>query len=171
VDSFFLGRRYNANMDIFVVRHAPAEPRGTGWVDADRPLTLEGIEKWEKAVEGLRTLRVAPAQIFHSPWRRAVETAQRLKPLEPACELVETEHLAATPSRALLGQLQGEAVALVGHEPWMGELVALLLTGERRLGARFPFKKGGVAWLAGDPVPGGCDLRALWTPRSLRAAA
>jgi len=66
--------------------------------------------------------------------------------------------------------LRGESLAVVGHEPWLSELIAWLCLGERELGAAFQLKNGGVAWLSGEPVPGGCVLKALWTPRSLRRA-
>lgn len=158
-------------MHFYLVRHATAEPRGAGWDDADRPLTLEGIERFDRVVKGLRALKVELDAVHHSPWRRAVETAHRLAPLMAKGRRVETEALAASPSEPLLKELRGESVALVGHEPWMGELLALLVTGDALLGAHFAFKKGGVAWLEGEPRPGRCTLRALWTPRSLREAA
>ena len=158
-------------MHLFLVRHATAEARGAGWDDAERPLTLDGIERFDRVVKGLRALRVELDVVVHSPWRRAVETAHRLTPLMAQGQRVETSALAASPSDGLLDAIAGERVALVGHEPWMGELLAWLVTGDPFLGAHFVFKKGGVAWLEGDARPGRCTLRALWTPRSLREAA
>ena len=71
----------------------------------------------------------------------------------------------------LRGGLRGERIAAVGHEPWMGELCAWLVTGDPDLGDRFPFKKAGVAMLEGTPEPGGCALRAIWPPKTLRRLA
>jgi len=62
-------------------------------------------------------------------------------------------------------------VAVVGHEPWLGELIALLAFGDTRHGEVIPLKKGGIAWLDGDAIPGGAILRALLPPRLLRIAA
>ena len=58
-------------------------------------------------------------------------------------------------------------IALVGHEPDMGELTSLLLTG--RPGGQFPFKKGGVACVEIDePSPGAGELIWFLTPKQLR---
>ncbi len=159
-----------AAMDLYIVRHAIAEPRGGAFADEERPLTLEGMERLERAVNGLMRLRVAFDGVLHSPWRRAVETAQRIAPLVGSGRREETEALARRPDASLLPLLRGESLAVVGHEPWLSELVAWLCLGERELGAAFQLKKGGVVWLSGEPVPGGCVLKALWTPRSLRRA-
>ena len=158
-------------MHLYLIRHATAEARGTGWEDAARPLTLDGIERFDRVVRGLRALRVELDVVLHSPWRRAVETAHRLTPLMAGGERRETPELAAAPAETLLQVIAGEHAALVGHEPWMGELLAWLVAGDPALGPHFVFKKGGVAWLEGEPRPGRCTLRALWTPRSLREAA
>jgi phosphohistidine phosphatase len=68
----------------------------------------------------------------------------------------------------LLEQLEGERVALVGHQPWLGELVSMLLFENRRDGARLTLGKGSVVWLEGEPRAGGMTLRALVPPRVLR---
>ena len=78
------------------------------------------------------------------------------------------EALAAPPSRGLLEVLgeAGETVAVVGHEPWLSELIAWLVVGEPADGdARFRMKKGGVAQLRGTPRPGRMQLRALLPPK------
>ena len=159
-------------MELFVVRHAIAEPRGAGWVDADRPLTPRGIERLEATLKGLRAARVRVDTIVHSPWTRARETAERMDAiLSPEGTIIEDEGLAAPPDRGLLVRLAAHrSVAVVGHEPWLGELVAWLVAGDLHLGERFALKKAGVAWLSGDPAPLGCVLRASWTPRMLRLA-
>ena len=60
----------------------------------------------------------------------------------------------------------GETVAVVGHEPWLSELIAWLVVGEPADGdARFRMKKGGVAQLRGTPRPGRMQLRALLPPK------
>lgn len=155
-------------MDIYLVRHAIAEPRDGAFSDIDRPLTLDGMERFERSVKGLGRLRVELDGVLHSPWRRAVETAQRLAPILGSGRREETEELARPPRDLLLESMKGESLAVVGHQPWLAELLAWLCTGDRELGVAFTLKKGGVAWLAGEPAPGGCELRALWTPRTLR---
>ena len=63
---------------------------------------------------------------------------------------------------------RGEDTAVVGHEPWIGELVAWLAFGDMRHGEMLAFKKAGVMWLEGSVIPGGMTLRALVPPQLLR---
>ncbi|MER3444431.1 MAG: phosphohistidine phosphatase SixA [Meiothermus sp.] len=151
-------------MKLFLVRHAIAADALPGQDDDARPLTPEGIERFGRMVRALEKLSVGFDRIYFSPKLRAVQTADLLMPLlEGEAEAEVTPYLAEPPSSALLEQLRGESVALVGHEPWMGELCAWLVTGERR-GEHFPFKKGGVAHLEGRPEPGGMRLLAFLPP-------
>jgi phosphohistidine phosphatase len=149
-------------MELFLVRHAIAAKALPGQSDDARPLTPEGIERFRLMVKLLKKLGFSFDRLYFSPKLRAVQTAELLRPLLRG-EAEVTPHLAESPSSALLEQLRGESVALVGHEPWMGELCAWLLTAER-LGERFPFKKGGVARLEGRPEPGGMRLLAFLPP-------
>ena len=66
-------------------------------------------------------------------------------------------------------------MALVGHEPYLSELLGWLLFGDfvgdsarEALAERFLFKKGGVAWLEGRPRPGEVALRAFLPPKVFR---
>lgn len=154
-------------MELFVIRHGIAEERREGLDDTTRKLTKEGRERFAAAVKGLARLEVGFDRLYTSPWTRAVQTAELLEPLLEG-ERVVTEQLAKAPSEALLDELRGERTAVVGHEPWLGELVAMLVTGDASLGERFPLKKGGVAWLEGEPEPGQMVLRAVLMPKVLR---
>jgi len=153
-------------MDLYVVRHAIAAAQSEGVDDAERPLTDAGRERFRRCVEGLDALGVRFERLLHSPLLRAVQTAEELAPLADG-ETVVTPHLASPPSEALLEELEDHpSAAVVGHEPWTGELVSLLLTGEFRRPA-LDFKKGGVAWLRGEPRPRGMELVAFLPPRVL----
>jgi len=155
-------------MRVYLVRHAVAVEREAGVPDESRTLTPEGGKSFAEVVDGLKTLGVRFDLLLHSPWLRAVETAELLMPLLEG-ESEVTSLLATAPNADLLKQIKGEHVALVGHRPWMGELLALLVAGRVDDGERFEFKKGGVAVLEGKPVPGGMRLLALYPPRALRA--
>ncbi|ADD27959.1 phosphohistidine phosphatase SixA [Meiothermus ruber] len=153
-------------MKLYLIRHAIALEAAPGQTDDERPLSEEGIQKFTEVVRGLKRLGVRLDRLYHSPKLRAVQTAELLVPLlEGQTEV--TPYLAAEPSMALLETLQGSSVALVGHEPWIGELCAWLVTG-RQEGRAFPFKKGGVALLEGLPQPGQMWLRGFWAPRLWR---
>ena len=157
-------------MELLVVRHGAAEDTAASGRDADRALTSEGRERMVAEVRGLLRLDLRVERLLHSPWRRADETAELLEPLLPRgrARREACEHLAAPPGRELLAALRGERLAVVGHEPWLTQLVAMLSTGSQRAGSALELKKGGVAWLEGEPRPGGMGLRALLTPRALR---
>ena len=67
-------------MQLFVVRHAIAAELEPGGDDALRPLTRKGIQRFRQSVEGLGLLGASFSSVLHSPWRRAVETAQLMAP-------------------------------------------------------------------------------------------
>lgn len=160
-------------MDLIVVRHAIAQESRAGLTDARRALTVRGRRRMRLAVGGLQRLGLRLDRIHHSPLRRAAQTAELLVPLlrdDGAC--TECAELAHEPSPALLdvihGAFHGECVAVVGHEPWTGELVAWLVLGTPQSASGFALRKGGVAWLRGQPEPGGMRVVALLAPSVLR---
>ena len=154
-------------MELFLIRHGIAVPGSAVHADADRPLTPQGRERFAQAVMGLQRLGVRLDRLYHSPWRRAAETAALLRPVLDG-EAVSSAALARPPSQTLLQEIVGERVALVGHQPWLGELLVQLLTGVQADGSEFAFKRGGVAWLEGRPKPGRMALRAFLPPKMLR---
>jgi phosphohistidine phosphatase len=163
-------------MELYLVRHAVAFERDPKrWPDdAERPLTPEGEERFREACAGLRRAAPAPALVLSSPAARAWRTAELLG-LEagwPAPERSEELSPGSSPQAAWRA-LQGRAaspIALVGHEPHLGELASYLLAGEPDA-ARLELKKGGVACLrlADGAAPGTAALRWLLTPELLRA--
>ncbi len=161
-------------MELYIVRHAIAEERRAGRADSERALTEKGARKFERHVRALERLDVRFAEVLHSPWRRAADTAAMLAPLRvrPPTAI---EALAMAPDERLiseLGRREDGPIALVGHEPWLSELVAWLVVGDRDDGeARFEIKKGGVVHLSGVPRPGSMQLVAAMTPKLLRLAA
>ncbi len=118
-------------------------------------------------MDALRTLEVRFDKVLHSPKLRAVQTAELLKPLLDG-EMDSTPLLAISPSAAVLEQMSGDVVAVVGHEPHLSTLLAWLVTGEATLGGAFELKKGSVARLEGKPTPAGMRLRALLPPAAMR---
>ena len=150
-------------MELFVIRHAAAEPRSVRIEDARRPLTNDGRRRWLRAVRGLARLEVRFNRVYHSPWLRAVETVDALADLVD--ETVVTKELAKRPAVALLRALRGERIAVVGHQPWLGELVGVLAFGRLKEGAQFDLKKGAIVWLQGDPRRGGWSFVPSCSPR------
>ena len=155
-------------MLLHLVRHAIAAPGPADRPDAARPLTAEGQRKFVAAVRGMQRLGWRLDVAYHSPLVRAVQTAELLHPLldGPTRALAE---LARAPDGDLLARVvEGERVALVGHEPYLSALAAWLVTGEIACGERIELKKGGVAVLAGPLRPGAMTLRALIAPKIMR---
>jgi phosphohistidine phosphatase len=126
-------------MRLVVVRHGPAESRDPSrWPDDDRrPLSREGRRSTAAAAAGLARLETGVRTIVTSPATRARSTATlvrealRSKPVPAEWKELEPGASAA----ALLGRLAlhhqpRETVVAVGHEPQLGELVGLALTGD-----------------------------------------
>ena len=157
-------------MELFVIRHGIALPGSMVLADAERPLSPQGRARFTQAVMGLQRLGIRYDRLYHSPWLRAVETAQLLGPVLDG-EAVCSPALARPPGQGLLDAIVGERVALVGHQPWLGELLTWLITGGPPDGSGFALKRGGVAWLEGRPQPGRMTLRAFLPPKVLRALA
>jgi phosphohistidine phosphatase len=157
-------------MQLFVIRHAVAEDIGPGTDDAARELTEAGRTKLRRVVRALRALDIRFERILTSPWKRAAQTARQLEAIA-AGSPVATDLLTQPPRAELLELLaeRSEATAVVGHEPWLGELAAWLVFGDTRHGDALIIKKCGVLWLEGTAVPGGMQLRAAIPPRLLRA--
>ncbi len=155
-------------MHVFVIRHGIAEEAAAGQSDADRELTPEGEHKVKQAVKGMKRLDIELERIIASPWQRARHTAELLAPICRAAPL-GTEMLCQSPTAELLALIadRNETTGVVGHEPWLGELVAWLAFGDMRHHAALELKRSGVVWLEGTAVPGGMTVRAILPPSIL----
>jgi len=160
--------------ELYLIRHGLAEERGDAWPDdSKRPLTDDGLSRMRKAARGLSRLGVSVDVVLSSPFVRARQTAEIVAGgLDPRPSLVNVDSLAPGGSyAAVIGDLDKQSrktrIALVGHEPAIGELAA------RLIGSRHPieFKKGAVCRIDIDDLPpiGPGDLRWLLTPKILRA--
>jgi phosphohistidine phosphatase len=163
-------------MHVFVVRHAVAEDAEPGQDDSTRKLTPDGARTFRRVVQGLRELDWCFDRVLTSPWTRALETAELLKPVIEGPTIV-TDLLADKPRPELFALIaetsapprKRAGTALVGHEPWLSELVGWLAFGDPHHGEAIELKKGGVVWLDGNAVPGGMKVRAILPPKLLRA--
>jgi phosphohistidine phosphatase len=161
-------------MHLLVIRHGIAEERVPNEDDATRQLTRTGERRIRSVARGLRALGWKLDCILTSPWLRAARTAELLEKLGKT-ESIQTELLARSPTAELLALVsesasakRNHATAVVGHEPWLGELVGWLAFGDGRFGEGIGFKKGTVAWLEGNAAPGGMTLRGIFPPNVLR---
>lgn len=166
-------------MDLHVVRHAIAfEHDPSRWPDdADRPLTPEGEERFRVAAKGLRKLVPAVDVVLASPFVRAWRTAEILAGEAGWPSPVPTDELAAgrpvfDAVEAIKRSATSGSVAVVGHEPTLGALASLLLSGSEDL-VRIDVKKGEVVTLGFEGAfgPGRAVLRWALTPKVLRRMA
>lgn len=158
--------------ELYLIRHGLAEERGDAWPDdTKRPLSEQGMERMRKAARGLARLDVSIDVVLTSPLVRARQTADIVvSALAPRPALVTIESLAPEGSyAALMADLEKhgrkERLALVGHEPSIGELAARLI-GSRH---SFEFKKGAICRIDVDDIPpaGPGDLRWMMSPKIL----
>jgi len=167
-------------MDLLIIRHAPAEDRDrfaeTGQPDELRPLTQRGIERMTLAARGLTTLALPIERLIVSPLVRAQQTAEILA---PTLELkhFDTEAILSPEATVdqqidwLRKQPRVDGLALVGHEPSVGQLCTALIHGQAN--GNMPMKKGAAALIRFDNRIGHGNGRLIWflPPAVLRALA
>lgn len=134
-------------MRLFLIRHAHALDHKN---DADRPVSERGQHLTRQVAVFFQTNgRMHPAQCWHSPLRRAFETAADLvKLLDPAIPLVETDGLMPFDDPAIMAERfrlypTTDDIAMVGHQPHLSALASLLVSG-RAEPPLFHFKKNAV---------------------------
>ena len=153
--------------ELYIVRHAIAADRGDEWPDdTKRPLTTRGINRFKDGLGGLKWLEVSIDEIFSSPLVRAKQTADLLSagvPGTPPVKLLDALAPGHTPS-VVMAQLAKAAkrqrIALVGHEPDLGEWVSYCLSGQPR--GAIELKKAGACLLHFDGPPGAGTGRLRW---------
>ena len=159
--------------ELYLIRHGVAAERGDAYPDDNkRPLTSEGIQKLRKAAKALVALDVTFDVILTSPLVRTRQTAETLASVfRTAPPIIHVAALAPGGTHnaivdELTKQHRRHHIAIVGHEPGLGELAARLMGLRRAL----EFKKGAVCRIDVPALPpaGPGQLRWFLTPRILR---
>ena len=162
-----------AMLELYLVRHGVAAERGKEWPDdSKRPLTPDGIARLRRSARGLNAIGVTFDQIVTSPLVRARQTADVLaeelkgKPPIATADALAPAGSAAAVMQELVRHVRNARVALVGHEPNMGELAAFLIGAKVPL----PFKKGAICRIDFSVFPpkGKGELCWFVTPKMLR---
>jgi phosphohistidine phosphatase len=166
-------------MDLYVLRHGEAGKRlPAGAKDSDRALTVTGVGEMEQVAYGLSKLGTKIDLIATSPLKRSLQTAQIVaKTLNiKKGKVEEWDQLKPEGSRSdlyrKLGQLKLESsVLLVGHEPYLSNMISEIVYGNPSSG--IVLKKAGVAKIALTSVQPKArgELRWLLTPRHLKKLA
>jgi len=116
----------------YLVRHGSARPAAPGAVDAERPLDDRGREEVGRVGRHAAALGLRVAEIRHSGFVRARESAEILAThLHPARGVREARGLRPNddPAAARAELEAGDGLMLVGHLPHLGRLASLLLVG------------------------------------------
>lgn len=144
-------------MDLILWRHAEAED---GTPDAKRALTPRGQKQARKMAKWLAKRLPEGVRIVVSPAVRCQQTAEALGLPFHTTKLVGTSATESQILKAAGWPDAGGAALVVGHQPTLGRVAALLITGEA---ADWSIRKGAVWWLRGGAEP-------LETHTQLRAA-
>ena len=159
--------------ELYLIRHGIAEARGEAWPDdAKRPLTERGATRLRKAARALARRGVAIDVVLTSPLTRTRQTAEIVAAaFDPRPAVVNVEALAPGGSHTtvfteLEKHIRRGHIAIVGHEPGIGELAGRLAGMRHAL----EFKKGAVCRIDVDALPpkGAGNLRWFLTPKLLR---
>lgn len=132
-------------MDLILWRHAEAEEGEATTPDHKRRLTARGEKQARQVARWLRERLPRKHRILVSPAERTQQTAHALElpyEIEPklglGASVTDVLTTAGWPGH-------GGAVVVVGHQPALGRVAAVLLGGEE---SDWSIKKGGVWWFS-----------------------
>jgi phosphohistidine phosphatase len=132
-------------MDLILWRHAEAEEGDDSLPDHKRRLSPRGEKQARQMARWLRQHLPRKRTILVSPTERTQQTAHAL---ELAYEIEAEVGVGATARNVLTAAgwpRNPGAVLVVGHQPTLGRVAALLLGGAE---ADWSVKKGGVWWFS-----------------------
>ena len=134
-------------MDLILWRHAHAEEIYEGISDAERKLSGKGLKQASKMASWLDRVLPDNCRILVSPTERTLATAEALtffgRKRKVMDELAPTAS-AAEVIRAANWPENREAVLVIGHQPYLGQVAAEVLGHQ---GHDFSVRKASVWWL------------------------
>jgi phosphohistidine phosphatase len=156
--------------ELVLLRHAHAEQAAPGQNDLDRPLSAEGLAEAEAAGRWLRDKGLVPDCVLCSPSRRTRETLEAvLAAIGYVDQRLDESIYEASPGTlaALADQHRDvERLMLVGHNPGLEQLAALMHSGQS--GDYRGMPPGGVVVLRlpvdAEIEPGIASLAEFWWP-------
>jgi phosphohistidine phosphatase SixA len=156
--------------ELILLRHAHAEPLMPGQIDLDRPLSAEGNAEAEAAGRWLHERNLVPDLVLCSPARRTRETLEAvLAAIGYVDQRLEEAIYDASPGALATladNHRDVERLLLVGHNPGLERLAALMHSGQS--GDYRGMPPGGIVVLAMPAAteiePGVATLSAFWWP-------
>ena len=139
-------------MDLILWRHAEAEDAYPGLSDLERALTPKGQKQARRMGQWLNAQLPESCRILVSPAVRTLQTVEALgrkykihADLAPGADASDLLKAANWPGNK-------DSVMIVGHQPTLGQLAALLMSGEDN---EWDIKKASAWWFSqrepGDP--------------------
>lgn len=147
-------------MELILWRHAEAED---GVPDEARQLTLKGHRQAKRMAAWLNERLPKDALVLASPAMRAQQTAAALAREVRTLKELGTSATCTQVLKAAAWPRADGVTVVVGHQPVLGEVASLLLTGED---AALSVKKGAVWWYAARERQGRVQavLRGVMAP-------
>lgn len=156
--------------ELILLRHAHAEPADAGQMDFDRPLSPHGLAEAEAAGRWLHEQKLQPDLVLCSPARRARETLEAVLEqtgyFEQRLEQKIYEATPGTLAAVLDEHREIERVLVVGHNPGLERLVALMTSGQSGDYRGMPTASVAVLSLPAEAAiePGIASLTQFWWP-------
>ena len=156
--------------ELILLRHAHAEPAADGQPDLDRPLTVQGLAEAQAAGRWLAEQGLVPDRVLCSPARRARETLEAVLEATGYVEQRLDERIyeatAGTLAELADAHRDTERLLLVGHNPGLERLAALMHSGQSGDYRGMPTSSVVVLKLPLDATiePGVATLSAFWWP-------
>lgn len=150
-------------MDLILWRHAEAVD---GYPDAERALTEKGALDAKRMAKWLNDQLPDDTLILVSPARRTQQTASALKREFTTIVAIGTDGEAGDVLKAAHWPRAAHTTLIVGHQPTLGRVASLLLTGVE---GDLSVKKGAAWWITAR-ARGGNEkvvLRAVIAPDML----
>jgi len=156
--------------ELILLRHAHAEPAADGQPDLDRPLTVQGLAEAQAAGRWLAEQGLVPDRVLCSQARRARETLEAVLEATGYVEQRLDERIyeatAGTLAELADAHRDAERLLLVGHNPGLERLAALMHSGQSGDYRGMPTSSVVVLKLPLDATiePGIATLSAFWWP-------
>ncbi len=152
-------------MDLILWRHAEAVER-EGLPDLERMLTTKGERQAARMADWLNHRIAHSTRVLVSPALRCQQTAKALGRKFRTVEAIAPEASPQALLEAVRWPESTEPVLVVGHQPTLGQVAALLLGGHAQ---PWSVKKGAAWWLRSRDREGSAQivLHAVMGPDAL----
>ncbi|CAA0089641.1 Phosphohistidine phosphatase SixA [Zhongshania aliphaticivorans] len=142
-------------MEILLIRHGTAS-----WdtkTDIERELTERGREEVQAASEWIKSTEWQPDELWVSPYRRAVQTAEILNidwQLRPRLKSSLTPDTPLSELEPMLATFSGERLLLVSHNPLLSNAIAYWHSGANQ--SYWGMQPASMALVSAEVIAQGC---------------